>query len=63
MRRYWVATLAVYYRGYLVAECTENDQTASSDVMSPAEEHPPYIYATNGYVDQTGPAVYYINGE
>jgi hypothetical protein len=30
------------------------------------EEHPQYIYATNGYVDQTGgppPPVYYINGE
>jgi len=33
--------------------------------MSPMEEHPQYIYATNGYVDQTGgpPPVYYINGE
>lgn len=30
------------------------------------EEQPQYIYATNGYVDQTGgppPPVYYINGE
>jgi len=34
-------------------------------MMSPMEEQPQYIYATNGYVDQTGgppPPVYYING-
>ncbi|XP_069693584.1 serine-rich adhesin for platelets-like isoform X1 [Periplaneta americana] len=46
-------------------EATENDQTTSSDVMSPMEEQPHYIYATNGYVDQTGgppPGLYYING-
>ncbi|XP_023722822.1 uncharacterized protein LOC111872850 isoform X2 [Cryptotermes secundus] len=46
-------------------EPIENDQTTSSDVMSPVEEHPQYIYATNGYVDQTGgppPGLYYING-
>jgi hypothetical protein len=49
-----------------VAEPTENDQTTSSGIMSPVEEQPQYIYATNGYVDQTGgppPDVYYINGE
>jgi hypothetical protein len=49
-----------------VAEPVETDQITNSDMMSPMEEHPQYIYATNGYVDQTGgppPPVYYINGE
>lgn len=49
-----------------VAEPVETDQITSSDMMSPMEEQPQYIYATNGYVDQTGgppPPVYYINGE
>ncbi|KAJ9582685.1 hypothetical protein L9F63_022968, partial [Diploptera punctata] len=45
-------------------EVMENDQT-SSEMMSPVEEPPQYVYATNGYVDQTGappPSLYYING-
>ena len=49
-----------------VAEPVETDQITNSDMMSPMEEQPQYIYATNGYVDQTGgppPPVYYINGE
>lgn len=46
-------------------EPVETDQITNSDMMSPMEEHPQYIYATNGYVDQTGgppPPLYYING-
>lgn len=45
-------------------EPIETDQITNSDMMSPIEEQPQYIYATNGYVDQTGgpPPVYYING-
>jgi hypothetical protein len=49
-----------------VAEPVETDQITNSDMMSPMDEQPQYIYATNGYVDQTGgppPPVYYINGE
>jgi hypothetical protein len=48
-----------------VAEPIETDQITSGDMMSPIEEQPQYIYATNGYVDQTAgpPPVYYINGE
>lgn len=46
-------------------EPIETDQITNSDMMSPMEEQPQFIYATNGYVDQTGgppPPVYYING-
>jgi len=48
-----------------LAEPVETDHITNSDMMSPMEEQPQYIYATNGYVDQTGgpPPVYYINGE
>jgi hypothetical protein len=48
-----------------VAEPFETDHITSSEMMSPMEEQPQYIYATNGYVDHTGgpPPVYYINGE
>lgn len=52
-----------------VAEPIETDLITTSEMMSPIEEQPQYIYATNGYVDQTGaappppPPVYYINGE
>ena len=51
---------------FCVAEPVETDQITNSDMMSPMEEQPQYIYTTNGYVDQTGgppPPVYYINGE
>lgn len=46
-------------------EPVETDQITNSEMMSPMEEQPQYIYTTNGYVDQTGappPPVYYING-
>ena len=48
-----------------VSEVMENDQT-SSEMLSPVEEQPQYVYATNGYVDQTGappPGLYFINGK
>lgn len=51
---------------FCVAEPVDTDHITNSDMMSPMEEQPQYIYATNGYVDQTGgppPPVYYINGE
>ncbi|XP_021922932.1 uncharacterized protein LOC110831348 isoform X2 [Zootermopsis nevadensis] len=46
-------------------EPMENDHTTNSDMMSPSEDDPHYMYPANGYVDQTGgppPGLYYING-